>query len=246
MKVWGLLLLAVFTQGAFAHHEQTETISLSLTPFYLCPGETKTISLGNDWRKVESVIVQAIAYGSDATFEVMANGVTKGTVYVPKTDPSYIVTIAETTNSIQLRHVTGGKAYIQGVTVRQSTRTVGGPSYYPGYPAPYEPKIALPWYNEASYLAREAITLSDALQGYTNYKDYGFYLLPIKKVAGLCYADAQARGALSGKVRASLFALKKQIEFASPYLNTTFELGHAFELAVSLKELGNRLDQLLN
>jgi hypothetical protein len=142
-----------------------------------------------------------------------------------------------------LRHVSGGSAYIQGITLVQSKRSIATRIPAP-LPADSE-SLPLPWHTQASYFAREAIRLVDALQPYASYEEYGEYLLPIKKAGGRAYSAAEVRGPLSGRVRNLLIGLKEQIEFAKDYLDETFERSAVFDLVVEIKALAERLDQLL-
>ncbi len=241
-KTLSLLALAfVVTANAQAFSNKTETINLNVTPFYLYSGETRTVSLGNDWRYVQKIFVQASGANSQsATFQVVANGDVKGTIYVPGRDPSYVVTIGETTNSIQLQHVSGGTAYIQSITVVRDCRPV---SSVPT--EPYYSDYSWPARNEASALARRAITIVNQLQPYANYDEFGVYLLPIKKAAARAYAAAEARGSVSFTVHEHLRILKAQIDYAALYVDETFERSAVFELVIELKSLGDRLDMLL-
>lgn len=211
--------------------------------FYLDEGETKTVKLDH-WRNVQKLIIQAEGVRVDGTFEVIANGDTKGTVYVPGRDPSYIVTVAETIKSIQFRHVSGGKIYVRNVKAVQ-LKNVAGRWDDCDYDYRCGGDLDLDARNSASRLAKRAINIVDGLEKYTNYADYGDYLLPIKKAAARAYANAEARGELSGKVRESLFVLKCQIEAAKDYISENFERDAAFELAVELLELQERLDHVL-
>jgi len=239
-----VLVLAV-TASAESYPGPTETVNLHITPFYLAPGEVRSVNLGSDWYHVQKVYIQASGVNSyTSTFQVVANGDVKGTVYVPGRDPSYVVTIGEVTGSLQLQHISGGYAYIKNITVVRYCQPVNtsypvpvAPPYHPGYTV-YEK-------NEASQLARKAINIIDGLQPYANFDEFGVYLLPIKKAAARAYASAEAKGSVSATVHEYLRALKVQIDYATPYVEETFERSAVFELAIELKALGERLDTLL-
>lgn len=100
-------------------------------------------------------------------------------------------------------------------------------------------------YCDATHLSRRTIYLVDRLEGYADYKEYGTYLLPIKKVAGRTLAAAQAYGNLSHTVRQWLYRLKNQIEYSRPYLEHAFEISNAFYLAMDLVSVGDELDHCL-
>ena len=241
-KVLSLLVFAcVASSNTQAFTDSTETIKLNIAPFYLSPGETRTVQLGNDWHHVQKIYIQANgAHSQDATFQVIANGDVKGTIYVPGRDPSYVVTIASVADSIQLQHVSGGTAHVRSITVVRSCRSVRATP-----PGEFYSDDYLSARNEASRLARRAITIVDKLQPFASHSEFGWYLLPIKKSAAIAYAAAEARGPISATVHVSLRQLKAQIEYAIPYIDETFERSGVFELAIELKSLGDRLDMLL-
>ena len=226
---------------AHAFPDSYETVNLNIRSFTLSEGETRSVSVGTEWCHVQKVYVQASGYNSSSsTFQVLANGDAKGTIYVPGRDPSYIVTIGEVTSSIQFQHLSGGAANIKSISVVRSCR--------PGSSVvtePYYPEYSVNDRNDASALARRAINIVNQLQPYANYDEFGIYLLPIKKAAARAYAAAQARGSVSATVHQYLVILKAQIDYATPYVEETFERSAVFELSIELKSLGERLDSLL-
>lgn len=233
------------------------TESLTGGEFQIAPGQIQTVTLRN-WRYVQKIFVRAEAYysNSNATVEVIANGDVKGTIYLPGRDPSYVVTIGETVRSLQFRNVSNSWARIidvQGVMAQNPLPTVP-PVVLPGNCEPFQlcpgavvPPTSpyLPARNQGAYLSSRAITLVDGLEAHANYAEYGVYLLPIKKVAARAYATTANYGDLSLVSRGALLALKQQIEFATPYLDQTFERDAAFQLAVELTSLGKSLEALL-
>lgn len=52
--------------------------------------------------QMKKLVVEAIGVGGEALFDVMVNGDVKGTIHVPGRDPSYIVTVNEFADSIEL------------------------------------------------------------------------------------------------------------------------------------------------
>ena len=64
---------------------------------------------------IKKLIVTTIGLGADATFDVVVNGDVKGTIFAPKYDPSYVVTIGEETRSIEFVSRSGGTAEISRV-----------------------------------------------------------------------------------------------------------------------------------
>ena len=222
-------------------NERFETTSVS-SEFRLNQGGMQTVQLHGGWRHVKKIIVSAQgASYSASTFQVVANGDVKGTIYVPGYDLSYIVTIEETVNSIQFQHVSGGDARILDVKVVQSERSLGGSDdFYMD-----DNGMSLSARNQAMSLARRAIQIVNALERHTTYRDFGTYLLPVKTSAARLYAKASARGDLSGRVRKSLVAMKQQIEFSRDYIEEAFTKDDTFQLAIELLALEEKMDAVL-
>lgn len=239
-----VLTLAVAAQ-ADSFSGPAETVNLNISPFYLSPGETRTVSLGSDWYHVQKVFIQVSGVNSyTSTFQVVANGDVKGTIWVPGKDPSYVVTIGEVAGSLQLQHLSGGSAYVKSISVVRYVKSIPTVTPLP-VPPTYDPGYSVGVKNEASLLARKAINIINGLQPYANFDEFGVYLLPIKKAAGRAYAAAEARGSVSATVHQYLQILKAQIDYATPYVDETFERSAVFELAIELKALGERLDAML-
>jgi hypothetical protein len=101
--------------------------------------------------------------------------------------------------------------------------------------------IDYPARSHGAKMALRAIHLVEQLEPYASYNEYGEYLLPIKKLAARAYAYASVRDDLSADVKFSLLALKRQIDYATSYVNETFERTAAFETAIALVTLGEEL-----
>lgn len=204
--------------------------SISLGGTYVSAGATASLSLPGSM-KIKNIVVQAegASYQS-AMMEVFVNGVAKGTIYVPGTDPSYLVTIAETASSIQFRHTSGGN-----IRIRDVLANVEGSGNQGNYVDLTPPG-----------LARRAIELVEALEDFTNYKDYGAYLLVIKKQAAKTYAKSVAKGPSAIATLKELEKLKNTIAWASDFIEDNFERDNAFELATELLGLQEKIDEVLN
>jgi hypothetical protein len=238
LMILALTALSAHAAGAHPPYERTETRTVADSNVYLEPGESVSLKL-YAWEKVQKLYIQAEAANRrDTMVEVSTNGDTKGSLYLPARDPSYVVTVGEITSSIELRNTGRGAARIYSV----KAETVVSPGYnYPVASSPWEMSA----YNQASSIAARAINLVDALQPMTNYIDYGDYLLPIKKAAGRAYASAQARGPMSLTVRADLINLRAAIDNAAAYIDDAFERSAAFELSTELLSLREKLDSCL-
>jgi len=101
------LLFSGLSNKAFAQ-VGLETQPLLETPFAVPAGETWTFPL-EDWARVEYLKVVAVSIeNQDATFNVVVNGIVKGTIRVPGLVPFYIVNVEEVTSSIQLQSLDSG------------------------------------------------------------------------------------------------------------------------------------------
>lgn len=76
----------------------TDALNRSLT---LVNGTTQQVRL-NGQQYIKRLIISAEGIRNDTMFEVVVNGEVKGTIYAPGRDPSYIVTIEDSADSIEL------------------------------------------------------------------------------------------------------------------------------------------------
>ena len=81
----------------------------------LVAGELKVIYLPS-MMFVSKLYVSVEGIRSDAYFDVMINGDIKGTIYAPGRDPLYIINVADSTNTINLRSMFGN-ALISSIKV---------------------------------------------------------------------------------------------------------------------------------
>ncbi len=236
------LLLSLSATIAHAHGRPQHppgwvTTNLLGSNFSLSPGETRSLSL-DGYRNVQKIFVQVESQRYPATFEVIANGDVKGTVYVPATDPSYVVTIGETAHSLEFRHTSGaGTLHIFNVKALVSN-------------AAYSPRRSGGWLSpdrseDVATLAYTAIEAINQIEPQVVSADFDKYLLPIKKAAGRTYASARGRGDMSRKTVANLEALQASIGLAGPYLETLMSADSVFDLTTELLAVAERIDDLL-
>jgi len=243
MKIAFAVLFCLFSPVANAQATKLkpfnfETVTLSNSDFTLGSGQTYSLDL-QGWHHVAKLFIQAEGYYSDATFEVVVNGDTKGTVRVPGRDPSYVVTVGEVTNSIQFRQISGGNAHIRSVLAVETAF---------GLPitVPVAHPFGLPSANSVTEFAKAAIGIVNAYEPIITSENFSTYLLPIKVVAGRAFVMGDAHGELSQRAWESLNELEKQIEFADEYIKTTFIDENTFDLAVALESLKERLKDVLH
>jgi len=241
MKTLILSLLVLSTSVSYGHHgpsqgsnanrqqnqrqHQMDTINVSPHSFTVSMGETKSIALNGRYF-VQKLLIQAeSANRDDAYGQVMVNGDVKGTLYVPGRDPHYVVTVATETSSIEIvsqqnnLRIINVKAVISSVATSQQG------------PLPYE------FRSELANLANQALYVVNELENYTNYRDYGNYLLPIRKMSVQVIAVAASRGDASWYARPKYQALLMSIDAATPYLDDILERDYAVELGVQLMSI---------
>jgi hypothetical protein len=223
---------ASFIFGTALLAQQPKLVEVNLTPLALelQQGNAHTLRL-SEIKRVQKLKVDAEGVREDAIFEVVVNGEVKGTIYVPARDPEYIVTIAESTESIVLRHKQGGRvrilkaiAYVAPIEIPQSKPR-----------RPTEP-LPLALRSQAAQLATEIIALCDELVSSPNSTRVAIaeIILPIKRAAGRAYAAARANGDLSAKVHQKLELLKSEIQYADTYFEEALNDPDRFDLVVNL------------
>ncbi|NUM88561.1 MAG: hypothetical protein HUU37_05080 [Bdellovibrionales bacterium] len=89
-------------------------------------------------------------------------------------------------------------------------------------------------HSEMESISIYVIEMVDELEGYTNYRDYGLYLLPVKKAAARSVAAARSYGDLSGQARRHYLNLLRSLDRAAPWIDNSFEMKRAFHLTVEL------------
>ncbi len=103
-----------YCSGSHDHGGYGNTFEL-ISNLTLNAGEYKTIFLPS-LMYVSKIYISVEGIRSDAYFDVMVNGDIKGTIYAPGHDPLYIINVADTTNTINLRSMFGA-ANIQSIKV---------------------------------------------------------------------------------------------------------------------------------
>ncbi len=98
---------------------QSSTTNILKHSFKLKSGRTKSIQLRSH-QYIKKLIIEAEGIRRDATFEVIVNGEVKGTIYVPGRDPSYIVTIEDSTSSIEFMSRNGNARIRKIFVVREN------------------------------------------------------------------------------------------------------------------------------
>lgn len=187
-------------------------------------------------RFIRNIVVQAEGVYHDSMIEVMVNGEVKGTIYAPGRDPSYVVTIGETTSSIQFRHKSGDRMRIISVTATMSQWS-GHIPQRGGYNASH---------GEVEELAERTLYALEVIRHYSTLEEEETYLMPIKKKAGQVLVMARGRGMNSRKTAEALQVLHTQIEFSKDYIYLLMEQDGLFESAVELLSISQRIDDLLD
>jgi len=224
--------------GAHAHDYKRKpgykTITLSSYSFNVRQGQTKSLRLP-DRMFVQKLYIQAEAKGRyDSYAHVSANGDTKGTLYLPGRDPHYTVTIADVADSVEI------------TSTKRTARIHKVKAVVKEYPSRRGSSVPLPGNSEVAQLADNVLDLVDELQGYTNYRDFGTYLLPIRKSAAKALARATAKGDASISARPYYEALVEAIKAAEAYFDEMYERKYAYRLAIDLVSEKERLKDMLD
>lgn len=216
-----IFLISFIAMGAIP---EFETISLGGN-LIIRNAETQTLWLQNT-RYIKNIIVSAEGLYGDSSVEVMVNGEVKGTIYAPGRDPSYVVTIAETTSSIQFRYRGGGSMKINNVLA-----------------VTVQPRVSM---NNLQGIGYMAVATIDKLSHFSTLQDEQTYLLPIKKAAANLIVMAQAHGPSSHHTIEALNALKNQIDSAKAYFNQLIEEEGLFDTVVEIYSVRASIDEVID
>lgn len=271
-------LAMLLMQGTAVAHdyypERWETVFIPDSWVRLDPGRRIRLQIPGGWRYVQKLYIQARASSfsyQDGTFEVRTVSGTKGTVYVPRNDPSYVVTVAETTSSIELKHTRGGSIdilSIKAVLAERCPEPPSGPPVVIVNPPPVvtnppsvtnpppvthpQPNVGandnfnVPTLNVATWLASAAGNVVDELRDDVDPQtEYIPYLLPIKTLAGTAYSVGQAYGDLAPRTRDAMVALEQQINFAKPVTDNLLRRDATFQRAVRLLWIAREIEERL-
>lgn len=240
LTIFASLLFLIFAATAQAQtqtpvssrYQQFDQISLG--GVLVSGSQTASVSLGRS-RYIRNLVIQAEGVGRDSIVEVMVNGVVKGTLYAPGSDPSYVVTVAEVSDSIQFRHHSGGSMRVIAI---QATVGPWPGSHFGGgfYGSP----------SELRNLAQRTLMVIEALKPFVDAADEKTYLLPIKQQAGYAIVYLNAHGNVSKKSIQALQALIYEIDFAHGYIEDLMQADETFEMAVELLTVRETLDDLLD
>lgn len=184
---------------------------------------------------LKNLVIQAEGLNRDSTVEVMVNGEVKGTIYAPGSDPSYIVTIAEETSSVEFRHRAGGAMQVLDVLVMAEPNSIQSPIEYNIHKA-----------EGVLNLAKAVIEISNVLAPFTSQLEESLYLLPIKKKAGRVLVMSQAHGELSTKTITALKDMARSVDYAQPYLDRLLEKPALFDHAVEILMVREIIQELLD
>lgn len=262
-----LTLFSVFSNETFAERPHpgvpTREIVVSRSDFSLSTYEERVLSLGSRYF-VWNVRVNVVSnsYG-DASGEVWVNGEKRGDVYASRNnpDPAFYIPIERETSAILInsKPVLGqeGRLRVLKITATvsdlHSVQSPDDDSILPinGVRSCYRCKqmgmnFPLHYKTVMGNVSNRAIILSDRLMQYTNYKDLGVYLLPIKKAAAQSRSVAEARGDASAYARPYYEWLLTVMDDAEPYLDDLYERPGVFELATELLSLREYIRDILD
>lgn len=243
-----VILLGVSSTRAEHKSRQTPaTFDVISSQVRVPSGHTKTVNLSSSTYIKKLIISAQGTYSSDATMQVLVNGDVKGTIHVPKHDPSYIVTVNATTSSISFMSLSGtiniSAIKVVGKTSAHNSRNNSRP-WRVGH------KYSHGMYGStagtlAQDIALRVIDLVTEFTKYSSYKELGDVLLPLKKSAASVYAVSYGAGDYSVRMRSSLINLAQQLKMAGQFINQNFERSALFDLALELLSLKEELDYII-
>lgn len=241
-----ILLSSNYSFATNGHNRrQVSTFDVISSNIQVNAGTTKSLNLSNSTYIKKLIISAQGTPRSGATMQVVVNGDIKGTIHVPRHDPSYFVTVNDTTKSIEFVSLSG-TINISAVKIIGSTHSSHSRSRWkPGQR--YSKGL---YGHNAGTLAQDialtAIDLVNEFTKYSSYKELGDVLLPIKKSAAVVYATSYGAGDYSVKMRSTLMQMSKQLHLANHFINRNFEKSAIFDLALELLTLKERLDSIIN
>lgn len=226
------LLLVTQIGNAEPWDRQFESVSLPSARFDLSANQDRAVQLPS-WRYVQRILVTASAAAPASSFSVWVNGEQRTTVN-PQSSRVTSIDLYEATSLIEFKGL-AGHVSIEDVTVIESTDTVANGGTSDG---------SFINFDEAQHLCQHAMNLTEQLRPYTNYANYGTFLLPIRKAAARAYATSSVHPGLRELAR-SLGDLEAQIESADMFLNEAFEVDASFNLSIELLTLKMQINEML-
>lgn len=222
----------VVSTTAFAY-EYRETITIMDTTRIVNHGETASIQVpGRPF--IHKLLIQAEGAGrNDAYAEVMVNGDIKGTLYLPGRDPHYVVTVAETSGSIEISMVQGAGRFLSiKAVVSNSDEDTWKP-----IPDHYKSRIGR--------ISSEIIQITNYLDRFTSFPDYQTHLLPLRRASALALAYAESRGDLSQTARPFYEAVVDVLDSSEDYFQRSLEVPQMQDGVIRLMTLREKLKVLL-
>jgi hypothetical protein len=249
---------ALASSQGFADGYDQSTISIPLLGGYevrLSPGQTQTFPLSHRMF-VHKLLLQVDSVNGNSGAEVIVNGDRKANMFLQSADPMWVATIEEETSSIQITGLTAQMGHQGQFVIRDIKAVVTDTDYHDPIARPSHPELCNSRCNHLPFpiyyssvmgnVSNRAIVLTDRLADYANYRDYGAYLLPIKKAAAEARAVAEARGDASQYARPYFYRLLKSLDCSEAYFNDTFERSAAFEMATELLALREHIRDILD
>lgn len=231
-----ILLSAVFLFAAAAQASQWKTIDVIGQPMVIPSGEIRSVTLPSSMN-VYKFLIQAESTGREnALFDVIVNGDTKGTVLTPSVDPTYVVTVVQTTNSVQFRSISGGGFRLIRVL---AVVNIADENARP-------PVRSFPSSGQIAQIALQSISLIRQMEPMATPAEQAAYLIPVKASAGRLYAIAAAYGPSSEKTRQAALELLGQIDGAKVFMDLQMSRNGSFDCIVEMLSLRAALDSLID
>ena len=193
---------------------------------------------------VKKITFSAYAQNYSSTIQVRSNGTVLRTFHLNQYQSRYTVYVDRRMRNLEFVNITGldyRAAQVSNVTVFGFFNH----SHNPGHFHP-NPGGVTHSHSYAVKISQRAIRVIDILDENTKWEDYGYYLLPIKKVAARTLAISLAEGDSSAKTIAQLKKLSAQIDFAQDYIDEVLSVDNLFNSYVELVNIRNEIEEMLD
>lgn len=231
-----LLSTILFLATTAAHAAQWKTIEVIGQTVTVGAGEIRSVQLPSALN-IYKLLIQAESTGREnALFDVIVNGDTKGTVLTPSVDPTYVVTVVQTTSSVQFRSLSGGGFRLLRVLAVVNIADENGRS----------PVRSFPVSGQITQIALQSISLIRQMEPMATPAEQAMYLIPVKASAGRLYAVASAYGPSSERTRQAALELLGQIDGAKAFMDLQMSRNGSFDCIVEMLSLRAALDSLID
>ncbi len=218
--------------GALGDQDRT-TVLVTDRSFQVNAGSEVSVALPKKYFLHQLFIFAESANSRDSFGEVSVNGDVKGSLYLPGHDPRYVVTVADAAETIEF-------VGLENVMKIQKIEALVSEIDTTPEPLPGE------YHSQMGRYSARILKMVDHLSGYTDYYDFGVYLLPIRKHAARALAVAEAHGDASAGARSYYLALLSVLDNSQPYFDKMLEIANVYEAIIEIMTQRENIRGLLD